>query len=407
MPARKATANAMAKKHFGKLFDMCWSAEAEPEPLVETPTASSSAEPQYSGQTFEMCWDVERNPAPTVNAPSAATGPYDLCWDEPSSSRIGTIPAIALEAATPPAATTYDVCWDEDPQSTTPDSVQDDRPATSVSGYQGGFDMCWGDAPLGGDIATPSAAGQFDMCWDDRPATLVTGYQGGFDMCWGDAPLDGNGDSECHLTAAPNPGSVISAVNHPESSGSQYIRTSGTPSSSPSKDSAITTVEAGDNDNEDAAEIIHVNQALITKYHHAHNQYVTATSDIAMIQHMLQMFRQVDDPLTVLELVSIPLGLFLSSYGTRVQPIWPTWPSSANTLWALSLSLPASLAPLEKHLGQPLSSSMLVPVPSAMHQDVPDLDEFPYPAELNLGRRNGFHGQLQLTNDHQKQWFLQ
>ncbi|KAG1776912.1 hypothetical protein EV702DRAFT_1197937 [Suillus placidus] len=326
MPARKATANAMAKKHLGKqVFDMCWSAEAEPEPSVETPTASSSAEPQYSGQTFEMCWDVERDPAPMVNAlvnaPSAAAGPHDLCWDEPSSSRIGTIPAIALEAATPLAATTYDFCWDEGPQSTMPDSVQDDQPATSVSGYQGGFDMCWGDAPLGGDIATPSAASQFDMCWDDRLATSATGYQGGFDMCWGDAPLDGNGDGECHLTAAPNPGLVISAVNHPESSGSQYIRTSGTPSSSPSEDSAIAMVEAGeavfcraddrlarinsimrDNDNEDATEIIRVNQALITKYHHARNQYVTATSDIAMIQHMLQMFRQVDDPLTVLEL---------------------------------------------------------------------------------------------------------
>ncbi|KAG2347665.1 hypothetical protein BDR05DRAFT_996748 [Suillus weaverae] len=318
MPARKATTDAMAKKHFGKqVFDMCWSTEAEPEPLVETPTASSSAEPQYSGQTFEMCWDVEHNPAPTVNAQSAATGPYDLCWDEPSSSRIGTIPAITLKAATPPAATTYDVCWDEDPQSTTPDSVQDDRPETSEAGYQGGFDMCWGDAPLGGDITTPSAAGQFDMCWDDQLATSATGYQGGFDMCWGDAPLDGNGDSECHLTAAPNPG----AVNHPESSGSQYIQTSGTPSSSPSKDSVITTVEAGeavfcqaddwlarinsimrDNDNEDATEIIRVNQALITKYHHACNQYVTSTSDMAMIQHMLQMFRQVDDLLTVLEL---------------------------------------------------------------------------------------------------------
>ncbi|KAG1775256.1 hypothetical protein EV702DRAFT_1047110 [Suillus placidus] len=312
MPARKATADAMVKKHFGKQALKLSQSHR---------TASSSAEPQYSGQTFEMCWDVERDPAPTVNAPSAAAGPYDLCWDELSSSRIGTIPAITLEAATPLAATTYDFCWDEDPQSTTPDSVQDDQPATSVSGYQGGFDMCWGDAPLGGDIATPSAASQFDMCWDDRPATSATGYQGGFDMCWGDTPLDGNGDSECHLTAAPNPGSVISAVNHPESSGSQYIRMSGTPSSSPSEDLVIVTVEAGeavfrraddwlarinsimrDNDNEDAAEIICINQALITKYHHTRNQYVTATSDIAMIQHMLQMFRQVDDPLTVLEL---------------------------------------------------------------------------------------------------------
>jgi hypothetical protein len=56
-----------------------------------------------------------------------AAGSYDLCWDESSSSKIGSVPAITVEAATPPAATTtFDVCWD-------------DGPATSATEYQGEY----------------------------------------------------------------------------------------------------------------------------------------------------------------------------------------------------------------------------------------------------------------------------
>ncbi|KAG2030732.1 hypothetical protein BDR03DRAFT_1016835 [Suillus americanus] len=74
MPVIKASAAAIAKKHFSKeVFDMCWSTEAEPVPSVETLTASSLAEPPYSSQTFEMCWDIKPYPAPTVNAPVNAS----------------------------------------------------------------------------------------------------------------------------------------------------------------------------------------------------------------------------------------------------------------------------------------------------------------------------------------------
>ncbi|KAG1862830.1 hypothetical protein DFJ58DRAFT_725314 [Suillus subalutaceus] len=224
-----------------------------------------------------MCWNPDTPPA---------AGPYALCWDEPSSSQVGSVPAITVEAATPLAAATYDVCWDGDPQSTT------------------------------ADVGHP-----YDMCWDDRPATSAAGYQGGFDMCWGDAQLGGDGDCEGHLTAAPTTGSVNSGVNNSESPGSQDIQASLAPSSAPSEGSTITQVEAGeellrradnrldrlcailrDNESEAVTEIIRANQALITNYQNARNQYVTATNDMAKIQHMLQMFRQIDDPLTVLEL---------------------------------------------------------------------------------------------------------
>lgn len=54
-------------------------------------------------------------------------GSYDICWDESSSSKIGSVPAITVEAATPPAATTtFDVCWD-------------DVLATSATEYQGEY----------------------------------------------------------------------------------------------------------------------------------------------------------------------------------------------------------------------------------------------------------------------------
>ncbi|KAG2032018.1 hypothetical protein BDR03DRAFT_985995 [Suillus americanus] len=293
MPVHKAYADAMAKKHFGKkVFDMCW--DAEPEPSVEIPTASSSAEPQYGGQMFEMCWDFKGDVGLTVNAPAEAsmapssaepqyggqmfemfwdiesdTGPmvnasanasmansdnsfqanlamgsYDLCWDELSSSKIGSVPAITVEAATPLAATTYDVCWD-------------DGAATSAMEYQGGFDMCWGDTPLGGNISTPSAAGQFDMCWDNQVATApaitveaATLPATTFDVCWDDRPFSIQdlfvGDFDmCWEDNLATSGLVNSVVNHPESSGSQDQRASQTPSSAPTEVLVMAKVDSG------------------------------------------------------------------------------------------------------------------------------------------------------------------
>lgn len=71
---------------------------------------------------------------------SLDAGQYDLCWDEPSSSKVSSVPEINVLAAKPPAATAYDLCWDEE--------------------------------------ASPSMTDQYDMCWDDRPAAPAAGYQG-------------------------------------------------------------------------------------------------------------------------------------------------------------------------------------------------------------------------------------
>ncbi|KAG1834617.1 hypothetical protein DFJ58DRAFT_847585 [Suillus subalutaceus] len=208
----------LQKKHFGKeVFDMCWSTEAAPETSVETPTASSSAEPQYSGQTFEMCWDVESDPAPTVNAPVSAlvNAPVSALVNAPVSAPV--------------------------------------------------------NAPAEVSLANTNYGGQ--------------GYQGGFDMCWGDAQLVGDGDREGHVTAAPTTSSVNSGVNNSESPGSQDIQASLAPSSAPSEGSTITQVEAGeellcradnrldrlrtilrDNESEAVTEIIRANQSLIANY---------------------------------------------------------------------------------------------------------------------------------------------
>ncbi|KAG2359244.1 hypothetical protein BDR07DRAFT_1488440 [Suillus spraguei] len=190
-----------------------------------------------------------------------------------------------------PAATTYDLCWDEETHTTR--------------------------ANLG-HISTLSAAGQYDMCWDDQPATLAAGYQGGFDMCWGDLSLEG------HPTPMSTTGSVNSAANNPESSGSQDTWASLAPSSALTRGFVMAKLEAGeelqiysfpgscchnidhnskgDNESLAAAEILDANRGLVSNYQQVHNQYVAATNDITKLQHMLHMFRQIDDPLTVLEL---------------------------------------------------------------------------------------------------------
>ncbi|KAG1820928.1 uncharacterized protein BJ212DRAFT_1297409 [Suillus subaureus] len=261
MPTRKRQADTIAKRHFGKeVFDMCWSTASEPVPSVETLTASSSAKPHYGGQM------------PMIDAPAKASSP-----------------AAGYQGAA--AAATYDLCWDDKPQSTTADS---------------------------GHIFTPSAASQYDMHWDGQPAMLAAGYQGGFDMCWGDSPSDGGGENEGN-----------SAANNAESLRSQDTQVSMAPSSAPTEGSVMARVEAGkelvcqasdqlarldtmirDNESPAATEIPDGNQGLLSNYQ--------STNDIAEIQHLLQMFRQIDDPLTVLELALLLVPFASASEGTLV-----------------------------------------------------------------------------------------
>ncbi|KAG1763755.1 hypothetical protein EDD22DRAFT_846222 [Suillus occidentalis] len=218
---------------------MCWETEAEAVPLVETSTDTSLTEPKYSGQSFEMCWDIEPESAPTVTALVTA---------------LVTAPTKASLAKADFDIAAFDLCWDTD--------------ATVDTGQ---YDLCW-DEPNSSKVAsvpvinvlvaTPlattadnycgeeehisSQADQYDMCWDNRPAALAAEFQGGFDMCWEDSPAVGDDDHEGHPTDAHGTSMVKLGC-------------------------CIITL------------------TIIVKM-------------VMTIQHMLQIFRQIDDPLTILEL---------------------------------------------------------------------------------------------------------
>ncbi|KAG2070477.1 hypothetical protein BDR04DRAFT_1118340 [Suillus decipiens] len=98
------------------------------------------------------------------------------------------------------------------------------------------------------DAATPPAATTYDLCWDEEPQPTMTNIG---------------------HTSTPS-AAEYQAANNPESSGSQNTW----PFAAPTKALVRARVEAGE---------------------------VSASNDIAEIQNMLQIWRQINDPLTVLE----------------------------------------------------------------------------------------------------------
>ncbi|KAG2063090.1 hypothetical protein BDR04DRAFT_1123500 [Suillus decipiens] len=266
--AEAPTVQAMAEASSGKPlygeFEMCWDDEPYTAPIVDTLAEGLSARPHYGGQ----------NHAPTESQ-------YSLCWDEPASSKALAPAAMTAEAATSLrlAASAYDLCSREEPPE-----------------------------PMTSHASLPSPAGQYEMCWDDRPATPAAEYQGNFDMCWGDSSA-GDGLHPVYPTTLANAGSVDSG------------RSASSVAPSEGSAIAIARIEAGEelvtraderlhrldemmrgSQSPAASALIENNQGLILRYQFARNNYVTATNDISKIQHLLQMFRQIDDPLTVLEL---------------------------------------------------------------------------------------------------------
>ncbi|KAG2066227.1 hypothetical protein BDR04DRAFT_1121323 [Suillus decipiens] len=207
MPVSKASATAIAKKHFSReVFYMCWSTEAEPVPLVEILTASSLAKPPYGSQSISIycsCHGPHLRCAGTLNAIQPPQSmhqsmhqPKHHQQNETLVVKVVLVPAITVEAAMPLAAAPYDFCWDEAPQSTMANSSH---------------------------IPTPSAAG-----------ISAAEHQGQ------------DGDNEGHLTAEPTTGSVNSAADNQESSESQDTQVSLTPSSAPTKGLAMVKLEAGE-----------------------------------------------------------------------------------------------------------------------------------------------------------------
>jgi hypothetical protein len=50
------------------------------------------------------------------------------------------------------------------------------------------------------------------------------------------------------------------------------------------------------------------NQDLISEYWDARDQFITASDDVSKIQHLMNMHRQIDDPLHVLLLAMRKMG---------------------------------------------------------------------------------------------------
>ncbi|KAG1748865.1 uncharacterized protein EDB91DRAFT_1244677 [Suillus paluster] len=305
MQTRPDRADALSKKYFGhEIFDMCWSTEADDPPTMETPTRTSSASEHFRGQTFDMCWDTEVDLAPIVSedaARPAAAGQYNLCGDnELDPSKVDSPPIV--------------------------------EPVTIETPTM--------------DVAIPSAAGQYDMCWEDWPSASAVGYEANFDMCWEDSPLGGGDDLRTGGTTAPAINLVNSAANTQQlseshSAGTQAFYDMGFGHGSPDTSlvprdgspsnmfettedllhratlrlESIDTLMRDDLGHTSAMDgitsprdIMHANWDLILAYWDARDRLIEASEDVVRMQHLMNIQRQIDDPLHVLPLAMRKMG---------------------------------------------------------------------------------------------------
>ncbi|KAG1794829.1 uncharacterized protein HD556DRAFT_1442614 [Suillus plorans] len=285
MPSWQTQTEALPTQHAGtEIFDMSWNFKDDPMPTVERPNKTPSAEPHMRSQAFDMCWDTEVTPA--LTDPAEAAVPLKA-----------GLPTIDLAPILQP-----------DTEENETIDVTDTRKNKTM------------------DITIPGGAGQYDMCWNDCASAEAVGYIGDFDMCWGVSPMAGDDHVESGLIAAP----VIDLVNAADTQASYdmcFENILPTTSPAPSDGSPSQTVEAGEEllrranlrlENIDAAMsrsmcllIIELmsriavlqemtegnvaeiswtaNQGLISDYQDARNQFVTASADVAKIEHLMNM----------------------------------------------------------------------------------------------------------------------
>ncbi|KAG2115892.1 uncharacterized protein F5147DRAFT_649311 [Suillus discolor] len=269
MPSSQPHPEGLPKKHFGSEV---WT--------VNTTTATSLAEPQYEGQ-----------------ATPPAAGSYDLCWDSQGSPRKINLAPIQELAATkthtldvtmPLVADQYDMCWNN-------------SLSASVDGYRG-------------------------KC-RSLPPTITNHHSGDFDMCWEDSTSGGDGHVDSGLVAAPTINMVNLAGDTPVLYDLCFDASLPATSPGPRDDLPNQTVEAGEEllrranvklDSIDAViaddpgaqsmDILDANQDLISDYRYARDEFLAASNDIAKIKHLMNMHRQIDDPLHILLLAMRKMG---------------------------------------------------------------------------------------------------
>ncbi|KAG1843071.1 hypothetical protein C8R48DRAFT_678829 [Suillus tomentosus] len=285
MPSWQTQTEALPTQHAGtERFDMSWNFEDDQVPTVERPNDTPSADPHVLSQVFDMCWDTEVNPAATGPAEAAVplkAGEYNLCWNAKEG-----LPKV-------------DVALIHQPD------IQENETIA---------------------IAIPGGAGQYDMCWNDRASAEAMEFIGDFDMCWGDSALAGDDHLESGSIAAPVI-NLINAADTPAPYDLCFENISPATSPAPRDGSPSQTVEAGeellrransrleninaamrDDRREGCKDLLDANQDLIADYQHARDQFVAASDDVAKLQHLMNMHREIDDPLHILLLAMRKMG---------------------------------------------------------------------------------------------------
>ncbi|KAG1844899.1 hypothetical protein C8R48DRAFT_780123 [Suillus tomentosus] len=285
MPSWQTQTEALPTQHAGtERFDMSWNFEDDQVPTVERPNDTPSADPHVLSQVFDMCWDTEVNPA--------ATGP--------------------AEAAVPLKSGEYNLCW----------NAEKGLPKVDVALIHQ-LDIQENETIA---IAIPGGAGQYDMCWNDRASAEAMEFMGDFDMCWGDSALAGDDHLESGSIAAPVI-NLINAADTPATYDLCFENISPATSLAPRDGSPSQTVEAGeellrransrleninaamrDDRREGCKDLLDANQDLIADYQHARDQFVAASDDVAKLQHLMNMHREIDDPLHILLLAMRKMG---------------------------------------------------------------------------------------------------
>ncbi|KAG2139260.1 hypothetical protein DEU56DRAFT_755573 [Suillus clintonianus] len=313
--SKKTRAEILARTYFGdETFDMCYGTEGDASMTVDTPSYTALADAQYGRQIFEMCFDPEVEPAPIITAETSvppASPRYDLCWDEaPIASDADVNQIVELATSAPPMASQYYFCWDAAP-------IASDADVT----------------PIMEPVNTPATEERYDMCWDDQPPASTFFHNADCDMCCGD---EASGNADEPSGDADDRGSgltfeeIVDSVNAsydqlrlaspaatppPRSTG--LASPAATPPQRPTTPSQMSDTSEEvlsranmrlhnidtfmNNDPGEAfAVIIDANRGLISEYREARDRFMEAGKDVAKIQHLMNLQRQIDDPLRVL-----------------------------------------------------------------------------------------------------------
>ncbi|KAG1903867.1 uncharacterized protein F5891DRAFT_977413 [Suillus fuscotomentosus] len=156
------------------------------------------------------------------------------------------------------------------------------------------------------DGSIPFSVGQYNMGWTDSPCALVVGFAANFDMCWGDV-LPGR---DIHLDSASPIAPPIDLVESAPTNGlpNQIVDTGKELLCQATMRLDSIDAVIRDDRGQNSVNMSDANWLLISDYQHACDQFLTASKDVAKIQHLMNMHRKIDDPLHILLLAMRKMG---------------------------------------------------------------------------------------------------